>query len=101
HNIDTLSPKKIGARFRMAPIRRAILAVITIIFQILPITMVSRADQSPAPQLNPTSNRLSLSNLPLWFEQNSGQTAGDVEYLAHGNGFNLFLRADRAVFSRA
>src|ERR1700685_2851151 len=30
-------------------------------------------------------------NLPLAFEANQGQTASEVRYLAHGQGYELFL----------
>jgi hypothetical protein len=36
--------------------------------------------------------------LPLAFEPNRGQTAPQVSYLAHGEGYTLFLAADSATF---
>jgi hypothetical protein len=37
--------------------------------------------------------------LPLAFEPNQGQTDASVKYMAHGNGYTLFLTATDAVFS--
>ncbi len=37
--------------------------------------------------------------LPLGFEPNVGQTDADVEFLARGNGYVLFLERDRAVLT--
>ena len=37
--------------------------------------------------------------LPLAFEQNHGQTDSQVQYMARGNGYVLFLTANNAVFS--
>ncbi len=36
--------------------------------------------------------------LPLAFEPNRGQTAANVAFLAHGEGYTLFLAADSATF---
>ncbi len=41
----------------------------------------------------------SVAALPLAFEKNQGQTDAQVEYLARGNGYTLFLTANDAVFS--
>jgi len=41
----------------------------------------------------------SVAALPLAFERNQGQTDAQVEYLARGNGYMLFLTANDAVFS--
>lgn len=35
--------------------------------------------------------------LPLAFEKNQGQTAQEVRYISHGNGYGLFLTAQEAV----
>jgi hypothetical protein len=37
--------------------------------------------------------------LPLEFEANQGQTASDVRFLSHGDGYTLFLTGDEAVMS--
>src|SRR5882762_1472036 len=39
------------------------------------------------------------SKLPLSFEENQGQTAGEVRYLSHGSGYELFLTAQEAVLA--
>ncbi len=38
-------------------------------------------------------------NLPLSFEPNQGQSSPDVQYLAHGAGYSLFLTPSGAVFN--
>jgi uncharacterized protein (TIGR03437 family) len=40
-----------------------------------------------------------LANLPLWFEENLGQSDPQVRYLSRGRGFALFLTRDEAVLS--
>ena len=37
--------------------------------------------------------------LPLAFEANQGQTAPDVRFLAHGQGYQLFLTSQEAVLT--
>ncbi|MHB8382581.1 MAG: DUF7948 domain-containing protein [Candidatus Binataceae bacterium] len=37
--------------------------------------------------------------MPLYFEKNQGQSAAQVEYLAHAGDYTLFLTQDAAVFS--
>src|SRR4029077_5230693 len=39
------------------------------------------------------------NKLPLSFEENQGQTAGEVRYLSHGSGYELFLTAQEAVLA--
>jgi hypothetical protein len=36
---------------------------------------------------------------PLNFEENNGQTDPQVKYLSRGNGYNLFLAANKDTFS--
>jgi hypothetical protein len=38
-------------------------------------------------------------HLPLSFEQNKGQTDGQVKFLSHGSGYGIFLTRDAAVLS--
>ena len=40
---------------------------------------------------------LALSNLPLSFEVNQGQSDAQVKFLSRGSGYSLFLTADEAV----
>jgi hypothetical protein len=46
-----------------------------------------------APPLGP------YGQLPLSFEANQGQTDGQVQFLAHGQGYTFFLTAREAVFA--
>ena len=43
--------------------------------------------------------REAYGKLPLSFEENQGQTAKEVRYLAHGTGYELFLTAHEAVLA--
>jgi len=48
----------------------------------------------------PNSRPVEIYNkLPLSFEENKGQTAGEVRYLSHGSGYELFLTAQEAVLA--
>ncbi|MGA2459125.1 MAG: SBBP repeat-containing protein [Terriglobales bacterium] len=55
---------------------------------------VRSAEQSSAAHKALASTPLSL---PLFFEQNQGQTAPQVKFLTRGAGYGLFLTADEAV----
>ena len=46
----------------------------------------------------PTASSL-IGKLPMFFEQNQGQTASEVKYLARGSGYNLYLTSDAAVLT--
>jgi uncharacterized repeat protein (TIGR01451 family) len=54
-----------------------------------------------APDLGPnrTANHVDLSQLPLSFEPNQGQTDPQVKFLARGAGYGVFLTADQAVLT--
>jgi Abnormal spindle-like microcephaly-assoc'd, ASPM-SPD-2-Hydin/Beta-propeller repeat len=52
------------------------------------------AHEKPNPRWVGTYNKL-----PLSFEENQGQTAGEVRYLSHGSGYELFLTAQEAVLA--
>ena len=41
----------------------------------------------------------SYGQMPISFEANAGQTDAQVQYLAHGSGYALFLTATGAVLS--
>ena len=41
----------------------------------------------------------SMSQLPLAFEANQGQTDPQVKYVARGNGYTVFLTANETVFA--
>ncbi len=45
--------------------------------------------------------RTNLGRLPLTFEANQGQADGQVQFLAHGPGYNLFLTGTGAVLALA
>ena len=54
-----------------------------------------------APDLDPNhpANHVDLSQLPLSFEPNQGQTDPQVKFLARGAGYGVFLTADQAVLT--
>jgi hypothetical protein len=66
-------------------------------------TAASATAGTRAPQpLTPAARsrvQASFAALPLAFEENKGQTDSQVEYMARGNGYTLFLTANDAVFS--
>ena len=53
----------------------------------------SEATQAPAAM----PKTLSYGKLPLRFELNRGQTASEVDYLARGDGYVLYLTSGEAV----
>jgi uncharacterized protein (TIGR03437 family) len=59
----------------------------------------SAHDVQSADQVSPTQVRERYTRLPLRFEQNVGQTNGEVQFLARGQGYNLFLTATEAVLT--
>ena len=61
-----------------------------------PVASASPAIGSPAAR---GRVQASYANLPLAFERNQGQTDAQVQYLARGNGYTLFLTESEAVFS--
>jgi hypothetical protein len=58
----------------------------------------SSGEGSPSPQ---QSRQVNLTNLPVAFEPNLGQTDPQVKYLARGNGYTLFLTPSEAVLTLA
>jgi uncharacterized repeat protein (TIGR01451 family) len=61
----------------------------------------STLDAFAAPDLGPNhpANHVDLSQLPLSFEPNQGQTDPQVKFLARGAGYGVFLTADQAVLT--
>ncbi len=68
--------------------------------QLVPITYTLQIiDPSIAPPNPSTEQQISYDQLPLSFEPNEGQTDSQVQYLAQGSGYALFLTSDQAVLS--
>jgi pimeloyl-ACP methyl ester carboxylesterase len=61
----------------------------------------ARAGMLPPPEAAAARVKLAenYGKLPLRFEQNQGQTASEVKFLARGAGYSLFLTQDEAVMS--
>jgi hypothetical protein len=63
----------------------------------------SQVAASQAPKISATKDDAKWSEaygkLPLSFEENQGQTAGEVRYLSHGSGYELFLTPQEAVLA--
>ncbi len=57
------------------------------------------AGSAPLSKKPSSQPRISFVNLPLSFEPNQGQTAGEVDFLARGRGYTLFLTPTEAVLS--
>jgi hypothetical protein len=66
-----------------------------------PAAAALTAGPPTAPTSSASSSSLGsrLSQLPLSFEANQGQTDARVQFLAHGAGYTLFLTPTAAVFS--
>ena len=47
----------------------------------------------------PAQVRASFARLPMSFEPNLGQTEGEVQFLARGNGYGLYLMPARAILT--
>ena len=63
-----------------------------------PVAAVSR--NSPAVGAKETGRvRASLEALPLAFEANQGQTDPQVQYMARGNGYTVYLTPNETVFA--
>jgi len=58
----------------------------------------SRASRVSATKSDPNW-REAYGKLPLSFEENQGQTAREVRYVSHGNGYELFLTPQEAVLA--
>ena len=80
-----------------------VFSLITLVFGVngvsLQMTTVSASvdpvpDRAPIPQL-----AQAYGQLPMTFEANRGQTHSDVNFLARGGGYTLFLTGDQALFS--
>jgi hypothetical protein len=54
---------------------------------------------APKPVPATTFDWTNYGKLPLAFEANQGQTASDVRFLSHGNGYTLFLTGQEAVLT--
>jgi hypothetical protein len=52
---------------------------------------------SRAPQIAAVQIARAYGQIPLIFEANQGQSDAQVKFLAHGNGYGLFLTAEEAV----
>src|SRR6266516_2962313 len=63
---------------------------------VLVATGVSPSLAQPAAASLPSAQ---VFGLPMQFEKNAGQTDPQVEFLAHGPGYTLFLTPTQAVFS--
>jgi hypothetical protein len=53
----------------------------------------------PGPAAPPRPRIENLNKLPLAFERNQGQTSSQVKFLAHGQGYTLFLTSGEAVLA--
>lgn len=57
----------------------------------------SSAKKHPAGPGSPVDQRANYGKLPLAFEPNVGQTDPQVQFLARGSGYNLFITSHEAV----
>ena len=61
--------------------------------------LVQTSSQKSSIAVNSAHIRAAYAQLPLIFEQNQGQTDGQVKFLARGNGYGLFLTKNAAVLT--
>ncbi|MGI8785373.1 MAG: hypothetical protein ACR2L2_17195 [Acidobacteriota bacterium] len=61
--------------------------------------LAARADSDVPKPLKTGSPRVDYASLPLFFEQNLGQSDAAVRYLARGTGYGLFLAPGEVVLS--
>jgi hypothetical protein len=90
---------------RVGIVSLCVVAVCGLYFARLPHSSNSSGGATPAAQdahIQSPANAHVLAaygGQSLAFEPNRGQTDGRVQYMAHGNGFSLFLTPDEAVLS--
>jgi hypothetical protein len=64
------------------------------------VTIPTAVAVKPAPRhAESTTASLALPNLPLNFEENRGQSAGQVRFISRGGGYALFLTDHETVLS--
>ncbi|HVA76367.1 MAG TPA: SBBP repeat-containing protein, partial [Candidatus Binataceae bacterium] len=62
-------------------------------------SITSTTPASRMPQISKADAAAKIAGMPLYFENNHGQSAAAVKYLAHAGDYTLFLTKDAAVFS--
>src|SRR5678816_3161978 len=95
----------IACRMRVCG-RRGLLVLLVTILSVAQVSGVHAATQVGAalrgrPALVHTEVAPARGASSLQFEANRGQSDAAVQFLAHGNGFTLFLTATEAVLSLA
>jgi hypothetical protein len=78
--------------------RRLYGIAVTIVYLAFMSNLASAAPQM-APDAKKTQAQSNYGKLPLSFEANQGQTDAQVKFLAHGQGYVLFLTPTEAVLS--
>src|SRR6186997_1874567 len=63
------------------------------------IGLLGLLSSSQAVPIAPLRSAAHAYQLPLTFEVNQGQTDDEVDFLARGPGYNIFLTATEAVFA--
>jgi hypothetical protein len=92
-----LSPARHHSAANIAAVGAANAAAISSATTSSPASLASQPETvTPAARSRIQAN---YTALPLAFEKNQGQTDSQVQYMARGNGYILFLTANDAVFS--
>ncbi len=65
--------------------------------QVKPAIELEPASSSPTPKIEKVKYSNMLAQLPLRFEKNMGQVAGEVAYYSHGNGYAFYLTPEESV----
>ena len=66
---------------------------------LLVLTLLLTAVLQSATFASNTTSIKSFGQLPLYFEPNRGQTNAEARFVAHGQGYSLFLTPSEAVLS--
>ena len=61
------------------------------------LTLALRLEPATQPPKDPVALKAAYAQIPLAFEVNAGQTDAQVQYLARGSGYTIFLTAADAV----
>ncbi|QSJ19020.1 SBBP repeat-containing protein [Nostoc sp. UHCC 0702] len=104
HQGTIILPKQLRALLKPS-IFSSVAVVFSLVAPVFTIPLNSNASTSKAPiqnQLNAADKAKILStyaSLPLRFDTNQGQTNRQVNFLARGNGYSVFLTPTEAVLS--
>ena len=74
-------------------------ALAYVLFFLLEITTASAQTTAATKKTTPDNAMLQYAKIPLYFEENVGQTDAQVRFLSRGRGYGLFLTPTEAVLA--